>query len=341
MSDFKTAVWDFDYIRYAVGFASEKRNILVVNKQSGDESVYPSRTAFYGRGKAKDGGVLAEINKTRDTPLLPDDFEIFDQQVAEPIEFCLHSAKQKIESVNKILGVKNMIGYHGVGASFRLEASTVLGYKMNRENTLKPIHLEEITEYLVKKYKSIPCTHLEADDWCIISSINDKSAVVVTHDKDVRGCAVYSFNPTKQDLGIQDGRCFGSLWLEEKVNSKGTVEKTVRGIGRMLLYWQISALDRVDNYAANAASPMKWGEISAYNALKDCQNDKEALQAVVNVYKTLYPQPYTVQGWRGDVLSVGWKYMLSENWTMARMLRTPDEKLTAEEVFTKFGLWKD
>ena len=341
MSEFKTAVWDLDYIRYAVGFASEKRNILVVNKQSGDESVYPSRTAFYGRGKAKDGGVLAEINKSRDTPLLPDDFEIFDQQVAEPIEFCLHSAKQKIESVNKILGVKNMIGYHGVGASFRLESSTVLGYKMNRENTLKPIHLEEITEYIVKKYKSIPCTHLEADDWCIISSINDKSAVVVTHDTDVRGCAVYSFNPAKPELEVLDGRGFGSLWVEEKVNSRGRVEKTVRGIGRMFFYFQLASSDPVDNYYANAASPLKWGDMSAYNALKDCQNDKEALQAVVNVYKTLYPQTYTVQGWRGDVLSVGWKYMLSENWTMARMLRTPDENITAEEVFTRFGLWKD
>lgn len=26
---------------------------------------------------------------------------------------------------------------------------------------------------------------------------------------------------------------------------------------------------------------------------------------------------------------------------MARMLRTPDEHLTAEMVFTKFGLWAD
>lgn len=339
---FKTAVWDLDYIRYAVGFASEKRNILVVNKQSGDESVYPSRTAFYGRGKAKDGGVLAEINKSRDTPLLPDDFEIFDQQVAEPIEFCLHSAKQKIESVNKILGVKNMIGYHGVGSSFRLEASTVLGYKMNRENTLKPIHLEEITEYLVKKYKSIPCTHLEADDWCIISSINDKSAVVVTHDKDVRGCAVYSFNPAKPELEVVDGRGFGSLWVEEKVNSKGKVEKTVRGIGRMFFYFQLASSDPVDNYYANAASPLKWGDMSAYNALKDCTNDKEALAAVAGVYKHLYEKPYTVKGWReGSILNVDWKYMLSENFCMARMLRTPDEKLTAGEVFTKFGLWKD
>ena len=339
---FKTAVWDLDYIRYAVGFASEKRNILVVNKQSGDESVYPSRTAFYGRGKAKDGGVLAEINKSRDTPLLPDDFEIFDQQVAEPIEFCLHSAKQKIESVNKILGVKNMIGYHGVGASFRLEASTVLGYKMNRENTLKPIHLEEITEYLVKKYKSIPCTHLEADDWCIISSINDKSAVVVTHDKDVRGCAVYSFNPAKPELEVVDGRGFGSLWVEEKVNSKGKVEKTVRGIGRMFFYFQLASSDPVDNYYANAASPLKWGDMSAYNALKDCTNDKEALAAVAGVYKHLYEKTYTVKGWReGSILNVDWKYMLSENFCMARMLRTPDEKLTAEEVFTKFGLWED
>ena len=341
MSKFKTAVWDMDYIRYAVGFASESRSIQVVHKQTGDEWNLASRTAFYGRGKAKDGGVLAEINKTRDSPYSLEEFDIFDVQSAQPIEFALHSAKHKIESVNKILGVKNMIGFHGSGPSFRVEKSTVLGYKQTRQGTLKPIHIEAITDYLVRKYGSIGCDYLEADDWCTIESVKSKDRVLVSADKDCLGSAVYSFNPTKQDLGIQDGRCFGSLWLEEKVNSKGAVEKTVRGIGRMFLYWQISALDRVDNYAANAASPMKWGEISAYNALKDCQNDKEALQAVVDVYKTLYPQTYTVQGWRGDVLSVDWKYMLSENFCMARMLRTPDEKLTAEEVFTKFGLWKD
>lgn len=338
---FKTAVWDMDYIRYAIAFAAEKRNILVVNKQTGDESTYSSRTAFYGRGKAKDGGALAEINKSRDTPLLPEEFDIFDQQVAEPVEFCLHSAKQKVESINKILGVKDMIGYHGVGASFRLEASTVLGYKQNRENTLKPIHIDAITEYIEKKYKSIPCTYLEADDWCIISSINDKNSVVVTHDKDVRGCAVYSFNPAKPDSEVMDGRGFGSLWIEEKVNSKGKIEKTVRGIGRMFFYFQLSSSDPVDNYYANAASPLKWGEMSAYNALKDCTNDKEALTAVVGVYKHLYEKPYKVLGWRGNELSVCWKYMLSENWTMCRMLRTEDEILTAEEVFTKHGLWND
>ena len=340
--NFKTAVWDLDYIRYAVGFACEKRNILVINRQSGDEAVYNSRTAFYGRGKAKDGGALAEINKSRDSPYTADEFDIFDQQVAEPIDFCLHTVKQKVELVNKILGVKDMIGYHGVGASFRLEASTVLGYKMNRENNLKPIHIDAITEYIVKKYKSVPCSDLEADDWCTISSIESKDRVQVSADKDSLGTAVYTFNPTKPELGVRDGRGFGSLWIEERTTPAGKIEKTVRGIGRMFFYQQWASLDTVDNYRANAASPLKWGEMSAYNALKDCKNDKEALAAVVGVYKHLYQETYRVQGWReGSILDVDWKYMISENFILSRMLRTPDEKITAEEVFTKFGLWKD
>lgn len=339
--DFKTSVWDMDYIRYAVGFASESRSILVVNKQSGDETVYKSRTEFYGKGKAKDGGALAEINKSRDIPYTLDEFEIFDQQHAEPIENCLHSVKQKVESVNKQLGVKSMIGYHGQGDSFRVGLSTVVGYKQNRENNLKPIHIDAITEYIMKKYKSIPCVGLEADDWCVIETINDRSKLVVTHDKDILGCAVYSANPTKMDLGIRDGRGFGSLWVEEKVSSKGKIEKTVRGIGRMFFYFQLTSSDSSDNYYANAASPLKWGDMSAYNALKDCKNDKEAISAIVGVYKHLYETPRKVIGWRGNELEVSWKYMLSENWQMARMLRTPDERITAEQVFSKYGLWED
>ena len=339
MNEFKTAVWDFDYIRYAVGFASEKRSIKVVHKQSGDDWDFKSRTEFYGRSRAKDGGALSEINKSRDTPYTRDEFEILDIQTPEPVEFCLHSVKQKIESTNKILGVKNIIGYHGVGESFRVGASTILGYKQTRLGALKPIHIDAITEYLVRKYKSIPCVGLEADDWCIISAIGKKDHVVVGQDKDYLGCAVYSFNPVKPELGVQNGNCFGKLWLEERVTSKGKVEKMVRGVGRMFFYYQIACSDPIDNYAAHSASQVKWGELSAYEALKDCKNDREALEAIVRVYKYLYPTPSKIVGWRGDILSIDWKYVLSENWVMARMLRTPDEHLTAEMVFSKFGLW--
>ena len=45
-----------------------------------------------------------------------------------------------------------------------------------------------ITEYIVKKYKSVPCDYLEADDWCTISSIESKDRVQVSADKDSLGC---------------------------------------------------------------------------------------------------------------------------------------------------------
>ena len=67
-----------------------------MSKQSGRNN-FPSRTS--GRGKAKGWSL---INKSRDSPYTVDEFDIFDQQVAEPIEFCLHTVKQV--EVNKILG---------------------------------------------------------------------------------------------------------------------------------------------------------------------------------------------------------------------------------------------
>ena len=56
---------------------------------------------------------------------------------------------------------------------------------------------------------------------------------------------------------------------------------------------------------------------------------------------TFIKKPTVFKAGEGSVLDVDWKYMISENFVMARMLRTPDEKLTAEEVLTKYQLWQD
>ena len=102
----------------------------------------------------------------------------------------------------------------------------------------------------------------------------------------------------------------------------------VRGWGRLHFYWQVMASDSSDNFAAACMSDMKWGDVKAFNLLKDCTTDKQAFEALVLGYKTLYPQPKTITGWRGDEIEIDFLYVLQENFTLAKMLRTADEEPT-------------
>lgn len=329
-------VIDADYIRYAAGFASEKRSIKVVHTKTGDELLFKNRTEFYGRGKAKDKGWIGEQNAILDVPLSAMDYDIFDIQTPEPIDHVLFTVKRMFDGILHHHGTQKYLAYYGVGESFRVDRSTILKYKGNREGTLKPMQIEEITEYMVKKYGMIPCLDLEADDWCIIEG-QAKDRVVVTHDKDANGCAVNVWNPTKPDTPIIDCRGFGEIFI----NDSGKTKK-IDGYGRKFFYYQIAYGDDVDNYRANSASELEWGEMSAFNAMTDTANDKEAIQALVKIFQHLYPVPRKVYGWRGDVITVDWLYMLQEQWTMAHMWRNPtDDNIDVREVLDKVGIKYD
>lgn len=334
-------VQDADGCIYSCGFVGEDRSILAVEKKTGDEHRFKNRTQLWGRKKNTIEGWLAEHNQQLSEPLTKDDFEIFDVQEPKPVSHVLQTVKTYIENLKRVTKADSMILYHGVGDSFRVQESTILKYKSGRENAIRPIHKDEIIQYLQRQYGSIPCIGLEADDWCTITG-SKKNHFAISSDKDARGTHCLVYNPKTPELGIQDCRGLGSLWVEEKVSkTTGLKYREVKGIGRKFFYHQVNFADPIDTYFANSASELEWGEMSSYNSLKDCETDVECLKAITETYKYLYPSKKSITGWRSDEFEIDWKYVLSENWTMARMLRTPDEKLNAQDVLEKFNLWKD
>lgn len=336
-----TLLFDYDPILYAAGSVGEKRSISVVHRESGDEYEFSNRTAFFGHWKAKAGGWLAEYNKGRETPRIPEEFDIIDIQTPEPLENCLQIVKTMIKSVCEVVSVSSYYGYSGRGKVFREDISTILKYKGQRENLMRPLHLEALKEYLVKHHACEVVELIEADDACSIDSYNawqkwnktksdSDKLVLALQDKDYYQCAGHLYNTnTGAPICSYDG--FG--WLN--LNEKGDV----KGRGRMWLYQQVLSNDVSDNYAANSASDMKWGEKSAYKLLKDCKSDKEAFEALVKGYKTLYPSTKTITGWRGDEIEIDWLYVLNENFNLAKMLRSADEKPTdVKQVLQKLNI---
>lgn len=325
-----TAILDLDYVKYASASVGEKRSIIVTHKSSGREKEFNTRTEFYGRDKAKSGGWLGELNSKRDSPFSVDEFEIVDQQIAEPIDHVLQIAKTQVEGDLKRLGTNKYKSFLGKGDSFRVELSTLKKYKDNRKDMLRPLHMDAVTEYLERKFKAEIVTGIEADDRCVIEAYNNPNAVIQGLDKDYYSAPVKFFNVNRPDEGIQDCNQFGSLWLDDKGD--------VRGIGRMHLYWQMASNDTSDNYAANCFSDIKWAGKSAYKSLVEAKTDNEAWEKLKGIFQYLYPEEKTVLGWRNDPINLTWDYVLNEMFVMARMLRFEGESLNAYDVMDKLGV---
>lgn len=338
--------FDYDPILYTAGSIGETRSVKVVHRASGDEYEFPNRTQFWGHHKKKAGGWLAEYNQGRTTPRLPDEFDVTDHQEPEDITHCMHTLKQIIASVKEATGAKSYYGYSGKGEVFRVGVSTVVKYKGNRDNALRPVHLDDLKDYLVKSHACKIVQGIEADDACSMDSYeaylkweqskSDKDKLLLCAvDKDYLQCAAHLTHP-HNNVGVVDsyGVGLGKLFL--KPNAQGKNE--VKGRGRLWLYQQVLDGDDSDNYFANSASAMKWGSMSAYQLLKDAKTDQEAFQALVGGYKTLYPQPKKVVGWRGDEIEVDWLSMLQENFTLAFMLRKPDDKVDVKKTMEKLGV---
>lgn len=329
MSKDLVAVLDLDGFKYSCASVGEKRTIAVSHKPSGRVKEFSNRTEFWGHHLKKEGGWLGEVNKSRDSPFSVDEFEIEDIQTPEPIENALHTAKQQVDGVLQRLGTKKYKGFIGKGDSFRLGASTLLEYKGNRKGMLRPLHLDEVTDYLTKKYKAEVVTSIEADDRVVMESHGKDNHVIVGVDKDYYGTSANFFNYQRPEEGVIDCTGFGRLYRDGK---------KIRGIGRLHLYWQMCSQDEADNYKASCFSDVKWGEVSAYNALKDCTNDKESWTVMRDIFQLLYPEPKVVKGWRGDDILIDWKYVLSEMFVMARMLRWEGDNLKAGDILSKYDL---
>lgn len=329
------AVIDLDFVKYAIASVGEERTIEVTHISSGKKKSFKTRTEFYGHHAKKAGGWLAETNKLRveqGQPLfLVEDFLIEDKQtISEPIENILHSAKMMVDSALEKSGATSFTAFSGKGDSFRVELSTLLKYKGNRDGMVRPLQLDEVTDYLNRKYSAHIITGIEVDDAVTIETYNDKDSFIIGVDKDYYSAGTMFFNTNRPEEGIVDCSGFGRLWEDEK--------KKIRGVGRLFKYWQVLSDDTSDNYAANCFSEVKWASKSAYKALKDCTNDTEAFVALKDSFQLLYPEPKIVTGWRGNEIEIDWLYVMQECFNMAHMLRWQGDKVDVWKVMNKLGV---
>jgi hypothetical protein len=342
-----TAVIDFDLICFKAASAGEKRFIIVTHTPTGDKKQFKSRTEFYGHYAKKEGGWLAKTNKQREDEgkegFKLEDFEIVDDRKVDDISFIFNSINKMTAKILDACKTSKYKAYLGSGDNFRHKVATVDKYKDGRDDMIKPLYIKEARQYVKEKFNAIEIlendnlTNLEADDWLVIESYkgyqnyleNGKCLTIqVSTDKDSYQAEgmFYNYDKMKKPFLVNG---YGRLFLhQESLDS----EEDVKGYGQCWYLAQMVMGDSADTYKPSKLSKINIRDKGAYKLLKDTKNLKEGLEAVVSIYKKMYPEPVTYNHcYTGEEITKDWLGLANEYFTLAYMKRTEDDNTT----FTK------
>lgn len=315
-------VIDGDEIAFQIAAACETRSILATNLISKQGCEFKHRT---------------EMKKFLQGLDIPEEFfSIEDLQVADELPNALHSVKVVVDNIKSACKADKIEMYISGKDNFRDNIPLPSKYKDNRKDTIRPLLLNDIRAYLVKKYSATVVDGVEVDDvlcYRMWNGYKSKQKIIgATIDKDACGSSGWLYNRDKMtEPEFIEG--LGELYLD----SKGKV----RGKGRKWLYTQWLIGDPTDFYNPCEICKVKYGEKSAYKLLKDLTNDKECVQAVYNQYKEWYPSEVKYTDWQGnevvtDVIGIMQMYL-----DCARMRRWDGDTVNVKDMLSKLGVKHD
>ena len=264
------AIIDGDILCYRAAAANETRSIKATHKTDGHEILCPHRTAFKEQIKG-----LFE----------PEEFDIIDVQTPDHISHAIQSMKTRIQILKEACKADEVEIYLGGKNNFRDSLPLPTQYKFGRDQTLRPLQLKECKQYLIKHQGAILVDGREADDMlaqrCTEGLKQGIKTIACTLDGDQNGVNgwMYNWNKHSEPFLVQG---FGEITLNDKRND-------FDGYGRKFFYAQWVYGDwGTDKFKPVDLAGKSFGVVAMYNLLKDCHNDRDAVQAVYNQYKAWY-----------------------------------------------------
>ena len=191
----------------------------------------------------------------------------------------VHMALQNVKTVFEALQDRfgeNYLAYIHKGGNFRYDIATIKPYKGNRDKTHKPKYFNEISDYIVGKWKAIEVEGIESDDAIGIKQSTSPwgTTVICSNDKDMKQIAGHHFN-----------------WVKNEFETVSPEDAD------LMFFWQMLVGDASDNIPGiNQVGPKRADAI-----LKDCNYD---ISRIRNEVQKLYAKQYGGE-WRNAYNEVG------------------------------------
>lgn len=338
-------ILDADSIAYKAAAANESRTIITRHKATGVLTPYPNRTAWRAALKA------AEAIEDEDQ------YDVKDVQEARHVSYGKTLINEMIKGYKGRTGIQKAEIYISGDDNFRdliplpMEHTVINGrwagskiagaYKGKRVDSIRPLQLKELRQWMITELGAIPVHGMEVDDMSSIRAYEGFKAgtkiVQLTCDKDALQCSGWIFNPDKDTRPYKISG-FGELHREGS---------GVKGTGRLWLYFQMLYGDKVDCYSGadlwkingdREGISRTFGEVAAFNLLEKCRNDKEAWEVLYKQYAEWYPGVEEYLDCLGQKQSRVAVQMLQLYTDCAFMRRWEDDRINCKEVLEKYGI---
>ena len=318
-------ILDGDEIAFQVASACETRGIIATNKGNEAQATFKTRT---------------EMNKFLNGLDVPEGFyEVIDSQIAEPAKNAFATVKAKILNYKRKFKTNNVEIYMSGSGNYRLDIPLPQQYKSNRKETIRPLLLKDIRDYLVQYQGAVIVEGDEADaklaQRMYYGYKTGKKIIACSVDKDLKITSGHCYNPDKDELLFVDG--LGELYRDDKGK--------VRGHGRMFLYLQCATGDSSDGYDARdivkaiTGTTPKFGEVAAFKLLSECKTDKEALKVIHDLYlKWFGSEQFSYTAWNGETFTGDYLDALQMIWDCAFMKRFDGDSVCVRAMMKKMGI---
>ena len=313
-------VIDGDLVAFRSAAANEARSIRVTHKETGQTTSHAHKTAFREHIK----GVFDES-----------EFDIEEVRTPEDISYAFHAINTTIEGLAKTCKAGEIEVYLGGKNNFRDNLPLPSKYKGNRPES-RPVQLKECRDYLVKRWKAKIVDGREVDDMlaqrCYDGIKSRQKIIAATIDGDQNGVAGWMYNWTKMDKPFLV-KGLGEIHLNDD-------RKDFDGYGRKFFYAQWVYGDwSTDHFKPSEIAGKKFGVVAMYNLLKDCETDKECVQAVYNQYKKWYPkEPIVYKDWQGNEQSKSLIEIMDIYASCAHMKRWEYDVFDTQALLDKLGI---
>lgn len=331
------AVIDIGTILVHAALAAQQTKVVVANKNTGKTAEFKNITEFWGGHHKKDGGVLAQVNAKRVEQgkdiLLPEDFEVttITSLVADgdvsPEAIAFGRLNTKIEAITSKPWCTDYIICYGVGENFRYSEAHTQPYKSNRAN--KPILLDAVKEFLVKKHKNklFVVDSCEDDDgvtqllwegWLKAKrNHNNLACYGVFVDKDILQTPQIHYNFDKPENGLVkiDSMMAAKAFAIQMI--KGDNTDSIPSVGFI-------HEDIFKKYCIRKTKGI--GDKTATALFETAETVQEVFGRVIEVYKLCYgedKQPFT--SFRGEEFKWNWLDHMNERFQLLK-LRTDVNK---------------
>lgn len=345
---------DFDTVLVQAASALQRNYIEVTHKKSGRKKEFSGVTEFCGRGKAKNGGWLGEMNAKREEegkPLLShEDFTV--EAKAEVIEspdpqmdiltYGMSKVDFKVGDIKKHMNADDYRLYIGGGRCFRYDFAKIQPYKGKRLE--KPLLLGELREAFLNKYRRrsvLVDSYIETDDMVSMKGwesyleyrkTGEYPDIICYVDKDLKMIPCPYLNYMRLEDGITTPTTFDCAWHFCYQLLAGDNSDNIKG------------LERVSDEVADKYNVSKRGvgDAAAKGILEGCESIKELFERVVEAYRSFYGDdlvPFTTKE-EGEVVYRRWIDFLQENAILLYMCRSQDEvaKYSIRETLDKLGV---